>query len=70
MKFKDIFYEAKQLHPTGIISTTFLNSAGELNLYVQFVYGPQKMFNYTKGKLSKSMNADMINVNKQFNNQQ
>ena len=42
---------------------------GEENMYVQFGYGPLKIFNNTRGQVSGSMNADSINANKQAKNQ-
>ena len=37
----------------------------ESNLYVKFVYGPQKISNHTPGQLSVSMNTDTVNsINK------
>ena len=77
MNLKYILDQSKQLihtnnsvHPTGTPATTFLEPAGETNLYVQFVYVPQTIFNHTRGQVIGSMNADLINANKQVNNKQ
>ena len=41
-------YQSKnQLHPTGILATTFINPVGEANPCFQFGYGPQTFFNHT-----------------------
>ena len=58
----------KSEHPDGNLTTTFHKSAGEANPYVWFEYGPHKICNHTWGKVSGSMDADLINVNKQVNN--
>ena len=74
---KDISYqemqsiEAKKFkHPTGTLTTTFHKPEGEENMYVGFVYGPQKIFNKTQEQVLGSMDAGLINVKKQFNNHQ
>ena len=71
VNLKEILYQSKQsidvnmqFHPTGTLATTLLNPPGEENPYVQFLYGPQKIFNHTQGQLSVSMNYDPINRNK------
>ena len=62
--------EAKKYeYPTGTLNMTFQKPAGEANLYVQFLYGPQTIFNHTLGKVSVSIKVDSINANKQVKNQ-
>ena len=74
-KYKDILYIKKinikkKLHPTGTLITIFHKPAGEANLYIQFGYVLQTVFNITMGKLLGPMNSDMININTQVHNQQ
>ena len=57
-------------HPEGTLITAFHKPAGEANKFVRFGYGPQTIFNHTRGKLSGSMNTYPINANKQEDNQQ
>ena len=73
---KEVLYQEKQSieankseHPTWTLTTTFHKPEGGANMYVRFVYVPQKSFIHTQGKVSVSMNADPINANKQVNNQ-
>ena len=56
--------------PTVNLTMTFLKPAGEANLYVQFGYALQTICYQIQGHVSGSMNSDMINENKQVNNQQ
>ena len=73
---KDIWNQSNQpidknkyKHPNGTLSTTFHKPAGEVNLYVRFGYERHKIWKHTWGQVSGSMNAEIVNVNKQVNNQ-
>ena len=57
----------KSEHPTSTLATTFHKPSWEVNMYVQFGYGPQKLFWHTWGQVSESMNSDTISANKQVN---
>ena len=46
----------------GTLATTFHKPAGEENLFVRFQYVPQKICNHIQGKISGSINADLVNV--------
>ena len=63
-------YGNKYDQPTVNLTMTFLKPAGEENLYVQFGYALQTICYQIQGHVSGSMNSDMINENKQVNNQQ
>ena len=67
---KQVINVNKQLHPTSTLITTFLDPARERNSYVWFGFIPQTICYHTWGKVLVSINDDMINVNKQVNNQQ
>ena len=59
----------KYEQPTVTLTTTFLKPVVESNVYVCFGYYPQTIFYHTCGQVSGSMNVEMINSNKQVNNQ-
>ena len=60
----------KKLQSTGTLLTTFRKHTGAEDLYVQFGYNPQKIYNHTQEQVSGSMNTDLIITDKQVNNQQ
>ena len=49
-------------YKTGNLATTFHKPTGEANPYVRFGYVPMKIFQYTLGQVSGSMNSYPINV--------
>ena len=59
----------KSEHPICTLATTFSKPAEEENLYVRFGYVRQKIFIHNRGQVSGSMNFDIINAEKQVNNQ-
>ena len=59
----------KYEHPTVTIATTLHKPVWGANPYVRFGYVPQTIFEHTWVQLSGSMNNDMINADKQVNNQ-
>ena len=58
-----------QLHPTVALDMAFLKPLGEANLYVWFVYIPQKKINNIQVQVLLSMTSDLINSNKLVKNQ-
>ena len=44
------------------LATTFHKPVGGANMYVQFGYVPLKIWNYTQGQVSGSMNTNPINI--------
>ena len=62
-----VLMETGEITKTVILATTFHKPAGEENVYVQFRCLPLKIFNYTRGRVSGSINTDPINANIQFN---
>ena len=71
---KDILDQVKQAidansseQPTGTLAMNFHKPAGEANPYDWFGYGPHSIFYHTRGQVSVSMNAYMINTNKKVN---
>ena len=57
---KDILDQAKQSidenkseHPTGTLAMTFQKPAGEANIYVQFGYSPQTIYNTPEYKFQR-----------------
>ena len=59
MNLKGVLDQANQyigfknnVRPTVTLATTFLNLSGEVNLYVQFLYGPQTIWNHTQRQIS------------------
>ena len=58
----------KHIHPTDTLATTLLKPTGEENIYVQFLYSPQKNLNHTRVQVLVSINANPINTKKQVNN--
>ena len=74
--WKDISYQSKRLiyfnnyeNTTVTFAMTFLNTTGEENLYSWFEYALQKIYNHAQIQVSGSINCDLINTNKQVNNQ-
>ena len=59
-----------QLQPTVTLAMTFHKPAGEANTHVQFGYDLHTICNNTWGQVSGSTNVNMINTNKQVNNQE
>ena len=57
-------------HETITLSTTFLNTTGELFLHFRFGCGPKKIFYHTQGQLSVSINAYPTNEKIWVNNEQ
>ena len=75
MNLRDILDQEKQkigvnkkLHPTGTLAMNFLIHYVEANLYVQLPIIPQKYFNRAQVKVSVSINADPVDLNKWVNN--
>ena len=60
----------KSKHPIVTFAVTFHKPAGEANPYFWFGYGPQKIFNHDLGKISGSMNADLVYLNSKVGNKQ
>ena len=58
----------KSEHPNVNLAATFYKPAGGANIYFRFGYVPQTNFNNTQEQVSVSINADLINANKMFNN--
>ena len=68
---KDILYQSNQSidvnkseHTTDTLSKIFHKPVGEANPYVLFEYGPHKICEHNRRKVSVSMNAYLINSNK------
>ena len=59
----------KYEHPTGTLAITYHTPKEETSPYVQFEYTPQTICELTQGKVSVSMNTDLVNANKQVKDQ-
>ena len=73
---RDILDQAKKSidannyeRPTRTLAVTLKKPTGEVNAYVHFEYSPQIIWYHTQGKVSGSVNGDLINANKQVNNE-
>ena len=53
--------DGKYTRRIGTLVTTFFKPSGQSNLYILFVYIPQKKINNTQGQESGSINTDLIN---------
>ena len=54
--------ETVEITKNGTLDMTFYKPEGEANMYVRFGYVPLAIFNNTQGEVSRSMNADTINM--------
>ena len=57
-----------QLQSTGNISKNSHKHDGEANMYVQFVYDPQTIWNHTQWQVSGSINTDPVNAKSKVKN--
>ena len=62
---KYIYWCKQAVTPNWNLCHNLTKSCEKKNTYVQFVYVPQTICNHTWWQLSESMNADIINANKQ-----
>ena len=51
-----------EITKTCTLDMTFYKPEGESNMYLRFGYVLLAIFNHTRGEVSRSMNADTINM--------
>ena len=54
--------ETVEITKNSTLATTFHNPEGGENPYVRFGYGQLEIFNHTQREVSRSMNADSIDM--------